>query len=148
MTFGNQVTWTDERIERLKELHADKLSAGRIAHEFGVTRNSICGKLHRLGLQSNGSPRHKMTRRVPKARPSRERARPRTAPTQRAAQLPASSEFLGIPFVALERRHCRYPKIINGVTLYCGQPKIEESSYCWSCHQICYQPAQPHRRVA
>ncbi|HEX9322035.1 MAG TPA: GcrA family cell cycle regulator, partial [Xanthobacteraceae bacterium] len=43
--------WTDERVELLKKLWADGLSASRIAAELGgVTRNAVIGKVHRLGL--------------------------------------------------------------------------------------------------
>src|SRR5271167_4424071 len=43
--------WTDERVELLKKLWADGLSASQIATELGgITRNSVIGKVHRLGL--------------------------------------------------------------------------------------------------
>ena len=44
-------TWTDERVELLKKLWADGLSASQIAAELGgITRNAVIGKVHRLGL--------------------------------------------------------------------------------------------------
>jgi GcrA cell cycle regulator len=43
--------WTDERVELLKKLWNDGLSASQIAGELGsVTRNAVIGKVHRLGL--------------------------------------------------------------------------------------------------
>src|SRR5450755_157735 len=49
------MTWTDERVELLKKLWADGLSASRIAAELGgVSRNSVIGKVHRLGLSGRG----------------------------------------------------------------------------------------------
>jgi GcrA cell cycle regulator len=43
--------WTDERVERLKALWADCLSANEIAAELGgFSRNAVIGKVHRLGL--------------------------------------------------------------------------------------------------
>ena len=43
--------WTDERVELLKKLWADGLSASQIAAELGgITRNAVIGKVHRLGL--------------------------------------------------------------------------------------------------
>src|SRR5215218_3867955 len=46
------LTWTAERIERLKELWTEGLSASEIAAELGegVSRNAVLGKAHRLGL--------------------------------------------------------------------------------------------------
>lgn len=44
-------TWTEERVELLKKLWNDGLSASQIAGEIGgVTRNAVIGKVQRLGL--------------------------------------------------------------------------------------------------
>ncbi len=51
------MSWTDERIERLKELWSNGMTASQIADELGgVSRNAVIGKAHRLGLQSRPSP--------------------------------------------------------------------------------------------
>jgi GcrA cell cycle regulator len=45
------LSWTDERVELLKKLWSDGLSASRIAAQLGgITRNAVIGKVHRLGL--------------------------------------------------------------------------------------------------
>ena len=50
------MSWTDERVERLKKLWQDGLSASQIAAELGgVTRNAVIGKVHRLGLSNRGA---------------------------------------------------------------------------------------------
>jgi GcrA cell cycle regulator len=47
------MSWDDGRIERLKKLWSDGLSASQIAAELGgVTRNAVIGKVHRLGLSN------------------------------------------------------------------------------------------------
>jgi GcrA cell cycle regulator len=49
--------WTDDRVEALKRLWADGLSAGQIAKQLGgVTRNAVIGKVHRLGLSGRAAP--------------------------------------------------------------------------------------------
>src|SRR5919199_3490061 len=51
------MSWTDERIERLKTLWSQGITASQIADELGgVSRNAVIGKAHRLGLQSRPSP--------------------------------------------------------------------------------------------
>jgi GcrA cell cycle regulator len=51
------MSWTDERIDRLKELWSKGMTASQIADELGgVSRNAVIGKAHRLGLQSRPSP--------------------------------------------------------------------------------------------
>lgn len=45
------MNWTDERVEKLKRLWADGLSASQIAAQLGgVSRNAVIGKVHRLNL--------------------------------------------------------------------------------------------------
>src|ERR1044071_2868011 len=78
MTFLDQKrpdlqTWTDERVELLKKLWADGLSASQIAARMGgVTRNAVIGKVHRLGLSGRAKtaaapaqPRSKKPARAP-----------------------------------------------------------------------------------
>ncbi|MCR5875143.1 GcrA family cell cycle regulator [Phenylobacterium sp. J426] len=49
--------WTDERIDLLKKLWADGLSAAQIAKQMGrVSRNAVLGKAHRLGLGGRDAP--------------------------------------------------------------------------------------------
>jgi GcrA cell cycle regulator len=51
------MSWTDERIERLKDLWTKGMTASQIADELGgVSRNAVIGKAHRLGLQARPSP--------------------------------------------------------------------------------------------
>ena len=63
------MSWTDERVELLKKLWSDGLSASQIAAELGgITRNAVIGKVHRLGLSgrakstSTGVPRPRKAR--------------------------------------------------------------------------------------
>ncbi len=51
------MSWTDERIDRLKTMWEKGLTASQIAEDLGgVSRNAVIGKAHRLGLQSRPSP--------------------------------------------------------------------------------------------
>jgi GcrA cell cycle regulator len=51
------MSWTDERIERLKAMWTEGKTASQIAEELGgVSRNAVIGKAHRLGLDSRPSP--------------------------------------------------------------------------------------------
>jgi GcrA cell cycle regulator len=54
---GKSMSWTDERIDRLKQYWSKGMTASQIADELGgVSRNAVIGKAHRLGLQSRPSP--------------------------------------------------------------------------------------------
>ena len=51
------MSWTDERIDRLKTMWAEGSTASHIAELLGgVSRNAVIGKAHRLGLESRPSP--------------------------------------------------------------------------------------------
>jgi GcrA cell cycle regulator len=52
-----KMSWTEERIERLKKMWHDGSTASQIADELGgVSRNAVIGKAHRLGLEQRPSP--------------------------------------------------------------------------------------------
>jgi GcrA cell cycle regulator len=69
------MNWTDERVEQLRKLWADGLSASQIAAQMGgVTRNAVIGKVHRLKLSSRGKqtssqPRAKKAAHAPASQP-------------------------------------------------------------------------------
>ncbi len=49
------MNWNDERVELLKKLWSEGLSASQIAASLGgVSRNAVIGKVHRLKLSSRG----------------------------------------------------------------------------------------------
>jgi GcrA cell cycle regulator len=85
------MSWTDERIDRLKALWTKGMTASHIADELGgVSRNAVIGKAHRLGLQSRPSP-VKPNEPAPKPR-ARAKDKPEAAPAAAktaAAEAPA-----------------------------------------------------------
>jgi GcrA cell cycle regulator len=68
---GNEkMPWTEERVELLKKLWAEGLSASQIAGKLGmgVTRNAVIGKVHRLNLAGRvNTPRAQVPRTTRKA---------------------------------------------------------------------------------
>ncbi|WP_422061168.1 GcrA family cell cycle regulator [Sphingopyxis sp.] len=80
------MSWTDERIEQLRNMWEKGLTASQIADELGgVSRNAVIGKAHRLGLKSRPSP-VKATEKA--AKPAKAPAAPKAAspaPAPRAA---------------------------------------------------------------
>lgn len=139
--------WDDVRIDRLKTLWAAGDSCSQIARELGgVTRNSIIGKAHRLGL----SPRTTGLRKseAPRVRASRAEPKPKHNQTppelhakraqavddlqakfaQEAEGITADAFDAAIPkrqrktIMQLENRHCRFPVGTPGTSgfFYCG----------------------------
>jgi GcrA cell cycle regulator len=74
------MSWTDERIERLKELWKKGMTASQIADELGaVSRNAVIGKAHRLGLQARPSP---VKPNEPAPAPAKAKTKPGAAPAE------------------------------------------------------------------
>jgi GcrA cell cycle regulator len=70
------MSWTDERIDKLRTMWEGGATASQIADELGgVSRNAVIGKAHRLGLKARPSPVK------PNEKPA---ARPAAAPPKKA----------------------------------------------------------------
>ena len=96
------MSWTEERIDRLKKMWQDGATASQIADELGgVSRNAVIGKAHRLGLEARPSPvkpgdekDHRPAAAAapaPKPAPA-ERPAPKAAAAAPAAEAPASAQ--------------------------------------------------------
>lgn len=167
--------WTDERVELLKKLWSDGLSASQIAAELGsVTRNAVIGKVHRLGLSGRAksaaapaAPRNAAPRKAPPRTPSHPMAAP--APTRGATALapefeaepeaevqaaPQVSEEVVIPFservtiMDLREYMCRWPMgdPTTAEFRFCGARSQTGLPYCTHHARIAYQPAADRRR--
>jgi GcrA cell cycle regulator len=75
------MSWTEERIERLKKMWAKGSTASQIAEELGgVSRNAVIGKAHRLGLEQRPSPVKAGDEKAKKASAPAKAAKPAPAP--------------------------------------------------------------------
>ena len=65
------MSWTEERIDRLKAMWTQGSTASQIAEDLGgVSRNAVIGKAHRLGLESRPSPVKAGEEKEKKAKPA------------------------------------------------------------------------------
>jgi GcrA cell cycle regulator len=158
------MSWTDERVETLKRLWTEGLSASQIAAELGsVTRNAVIGKVHRLGLSGRAkSPAS--------AAPRQRKARPHTI--MRVAQRPAvrgntalapAFEYEVEPqqevvnnvvpmgqrrtLLELTEATCRWPVGDPGNPdfYFCGGQTVSCLPYCTHHSRIAYQPVNARR---
>ncbi|MEE8296678.1 MAG: GcrA family cell cycle regulator, partial [Hyphomicrobium sp.] len=143
------MAWTDDRVDLLKKLWAEGLSASQIAGRLGsVTRNAVIGKVHRLGLSGRAT-----TSRMKSHRPRQRMAAKRLAKSRYATignpalralynaetnvYLPPTEELV-IPVA--ERKYiqtltevtCRWPigDPQNTEFHFCGKNKVPGLPYC------------------
>ncbi|MCR6670327.1 GcrA family cell cycle regulator [Devosia ginsengisoli] len=110
--------WTDERVETLKKLWMEGLSASQIAGELGegVTRNAVIGKVHRLKLSARAKPTN-----------STPRARPASRPAPRRVASP-SSGLSGMGGAGKVRSSMSRPQSV-GATALAHDPQLEADLY-------------------
>ena len=169
------MSWTDERIELLRKLWLDGLSASRIATELagGVTRNAVIGKVHRLGLSGRVKAATPATPARPRDSAPQSSARAPIAP-QRAAPMPmrgntalaiqprpmampqaqrSSGDVVPmteyVTIMDLRESSCRWPvgDPTSAEFRYCGgKATAGEGPYCNYHSRMAYQPMQDRRR--
>ncbi len=168
------MNWTEERVEALRKLWAEGLSASQIAAQLGgVSRNAVIGKVHRLKLSSRGratsaparqkKPAQPTTTKVPArpvvpARPSNPTIGANALQAQfdvqpLARQMPRPVENVvpisrHLQLVQLNEHTCKWP---NGDPLaedfhFCGNESMESGPYCRFHARIAFQPASERRR--
>lgn len=159
------MAWNEERVELLKKLWAEGLSASQIAGRLGgVTRNAVIGKVHRLGLSGRATTSRMKSHR-PRARASAKRnGKSRFGsvgnPAFRALYNPEAQPFtpaveeLVIPekerksIQTLMENHCRWP--IGDPQMadfhFCGKSKVAGLPYCEFHARRAFQPPQARRR--
>lgn len=112
--------WTPEQIETLTNLWNAGISSNKIADKLGVTRNSVMGKISRLGLH-----RHLVVNYMPKFSKPHEQKPP--TPIK-----PQSSKGRPIDFIKADHRHCQWPLWGPSVKTgkVCGAKPVPTKSYC------------------
>jgi GcrA cell cycle regulator len=162
------MSWTDERVELLKKLWAEGLSASQIAKELGsITRNAVIGKVHRLGLSGrtkgpsqsrlsgqkraarnpayNGAAQRALTRANGRARPGMEDGGQRALPAQLEIEAPESRKLL---LTDLNDQTCKWPHGDPATPdfHFCGHEVGETGPYCRYHALLAYQPMADRRR--
>lgn len=147
--------WTDERVELLRKLWTEGLSASQIAKQLGgVTRNAVIGKVHRLGLQGRATPSRPARRPVRIARPRQAAsgATPVAAGSMALRQRPAPrivdveplrlEDGLTANVLTIRDRMCKWPVGDPGDAAFgfCGHPVQDGCPYCAEHAAAAYQP--------
>jgi GcrA cell cycle regulator len=145
------MSWTDDRVQQLKTLWAEGHSAAEIAERLGqTTRNSVIGKVHRLGLAGR-----RKTPRPRQPRVSRTSARPRRRAISASRRPPVAiveetaesvlaklgpAPDVPVTFQTLTADTCHWPEGDPRTPgfHFCGRKSASPSPYCephdWLAH--------------
>jgi len=120
--------WTDAAVDRLRVLWSEGHTGSHVATLMGggLTRSAVIGKIHRLGMSGQRRPRVAPVRiykrvRAPVAR------RAYTPPVKPARPPP---RVFRLTLMDLLPWHCRWPQGERAPYTFCGEPRVEDSSYC------------------
>lgn len=170
------MSWTDERVELLKTLWAEGLSASQIAAQLGgVSRNAVIGKVHRLKLSSRGratssQPRQKKVHRS--GGPSRPSSRgssshrtvtavlgatalqqhyelePEVSPMVRPVENVVVPISKKLALTELTEKTCKWPigDPLSEDFHFCGNDSGDSGPYCTYHANLAFQPAAERRR--
>jgi GcrA cell cycle regulator len=158
------MTWTEERVEQLKKLWADGLSASQIAAQLGnVTRNAVIGKVHRLGLSGRAKSPSSAAPRPRKPRSASHMLRI-SRPSMRGNNALAHAYDMDlepdpVPYdnvipigqrrtlLELTEATCRWPIGDPGSPefFFCGGNALMSLPYCAYHSRVAYQPAASRR---
>lgn len=149
-------TWTDDRIDRLKALHAEGYSCSQIAADLGdATRNAVIGKVNRLGLHRDRPAKKVAAPRAPRSRANKGHQHTVTRISRANGNSNALRMFettvqeyklrcveivpRNLTLMDLEPGDCRYA-YGDGPMVFCGHPIKAGSSYCVPHHHLCWVP--------
>ena len=143
-----QANWSEDRVEQLKTLWTEGLSASQIARALGgVTRNAVIGKVHRLGLAGRASPSRSERPRLPMA-PKVPSVRSHTPPAPVVEEDPLQLEDgTHATVLTISDRMCRWPIGDPAASEFhfCGHSPKSGSPYCEAHARKAYQPQQARR---
>lgn len=162
------MSWTDDRVDLLRKLWADGLSASQIAGELGgVTRNAVIGKVHRLGLSGRAKSNAQSTasRQKRAARNSNTFNKPQRGaaksglgngkmPATGGALRPAPAvdvpkpKALMLDLLELNEQTCKFPvgDPQESEFGFCGAKARDGDPYCEYHCRLAYQPVSDRRR--
>ena len=141
--------WTDDRVEQLKNLWTEGLSASQIARAMGgVTRNAVIGKVHRLGLAGRATPSRSDRPRLPMA--PKISMRTHTPPAPIVEEDPVTlDDGRHATVLTINDRMCRWPigDPSENEFHFCGRNPKSGSPYCEAHARTAYQDTPEHTRL-
>ena len=140
------MSWTDEKVAKLKELWGKGNTASQIAEIIGgISRNAVIGKAHRLNLSAKIKTRAAFSNRNFENSISDKNVKPKKLRGIRFKSLLIEKDFepeQPKQLEELDENSCKWPiGHPNEETFYfCGRKSLKDFSYCKLHLLYAYQP--------
>ncbi len=157
------MAWTDQMVEDLKRMWKEGLTTGEIGKRLNVSKNSIVGKVHRLGLSGRPPPIKKKETTPAPSKPATPKptkvvkeekiTAPKPAPVEKKKEEPIKEIFTknitpptspvkntgNLSLTDLDNHTCRWP---------IGDPKDDNFHFCGKKVRIGQTYCEEHAAVA
>jgi GcrA cell cycle regulator len=134
--------WTQDRVDEALRLSAEGKSASEIGALFGISRNAVIGKLHRLRATAKSEP-SKPTLERNRSKPSMTPTVIRAVPKRDFGPPPSVGNLASIVDVTGCRYAVREDAAFVGGQAFCNCAQRQGSSYCDYHHHLTSVPYKP-----